>query len=363
MKKIISLMLALAAILSLFSCGGKKYAPVESTEEEKTVIATISYGGDEYEIKYELYRALFLNFREEFDGGDQSFWGKPESAEAKVAINEKILSYAKDLFATIALAKTIGFDAYSKDADDLVYDLIKTSVEGGGNALGYDGDYDAYLASLKEMNLNYSVQTLLYRYSLAYSEILTYYAGDLDPENPLPGASAGFLKYTREDVEAFYYGDDSVRVSVIEMNAEYIPVARIQEIRDEIAKYQNVTGALNYAIGHTSGDPDDILNGVVIGTFSLDSAYYADVTEAAMALSVGETSQPINVVAENENKYWILYAQQKDAEYFNEFYSEIESVYKSQKIGEMLDEVKNGFSEPSYTDEFASLVYSDISMN
>jgi hypothetical protein len=362
MKKIIALILALAAVLSLFSCGEKKYAPIESTEEEKTVIATVTYGGENYEIKYELYRALFLNFSEEFDGGDKTFWDKPESADAKAKINEKILSYAKDLFATIALAKTIGFDAYSKDADDLVYDLIKASVEGGGNALGYGGDYDAYLASLKDMNLNYSVQTLLYRYSLAYSEILTYYAGDLDPENPLPGASAGSLKYTKEDVEEFYYGEDSVRVSVIEMNAEYIPIERIQQIRDEIAKFSNTTGALNYAIGHTSGNPDDILNGVVIGTLSLDSAYYADVTAAAMALSVGETSQPINVVAENENKYWILYAQSKDAEYLNEFYEEVESVYKSQKIGEMLYGVKNGFSEPIYTDAFESLVYSEISM-
>ena len=60
MKKLISLILALAAILSLISCGTSEYPSVDSTEEELRVIMTYSLDSEKYEVKYELYRAFFL---------------------------------------------------------------------------------------------------------------------------------------------------------------------------------------------------------------------------------------------------------------------------------------------------------------
>lgn len=363
MKKILCMIIALATLISLIACSDKnKYPPVESTDEEKKVMMTLKVGDSSYEVKYELYRALFLNFSEEYDGGDKSFWATAASETAKAEINERILSYAKDIFATIEHAKAIGFDAYSKEADELVNEYITTSVDGGGSAVGFEGNYDAYLASLKEMNLNYSVQTLLYRYSIAYEKIITYYAGNIDPDNPTPGATEGNLSYTRDQVKEFYLGESCVRASVIEINAEYIPYDRACEIRDEIAKYTSATAALNYAIGHTSGNPDDILNGVLIGTESLDKAYYSDVIDAAFALGMNETSKVIKISADNEVKYWILYTLEKDEAYFEEFYEGIADVYVSQKIGEKLAEVKSGITKIEYTDAFSSLDLSGVSM-
>ena len=60
MKKLIALLLILAAILTLSSCKKNFYEPVESTELEATTVMTLKYGGRTYEVKYELYRAFFL---------------------------------------------------------------------------------------------------------------------------------------------------------------------------------------------------------------------------------------------------------------------------------------------------------------
>ena len=85
MKKLTSIVLIIAtlalSILSLASCTKNKYAPVESTAEEKKVVMTLSIDSDKYEVKYELYRALFLALRDEVDGGDRSVWSGENKAE------------------------------------------------------------------------------------------------------------------------------------------------------------------------------------------------------------------------------------------------------------------------------------------
>ena len=191
MKKIICLILIIISLFSLGACSDSEFPPVESTDEEARVLMTVRYEKEEYEIRYELYRSLFLNFKTEYDGGDSSFWNRPESAEAKEKINGTIVNFCKDIFAVLHLAKSIGFDPYSKEADKLVEEYISASVNGNSDiAEGYGGDYDAYLESLREMNLNYSVQTLLYRYSIAYDKIVEYYAGSMNADNPMPGDEA-----------------------------------------------------------------------------------------------------------------------------------------------------------------------------
>ena len=91
MKKLTSIVLIIAtlvlSILSLASCTKNKYTPVESTAEEKKVVMTLSIDSDKYEVKYEIYRALFLELRDEVYGGDRSVW----SVENKAEYIEKIL--------------------------------------------------------------------------------------------------------------------------------------------------------------------------------------------------------------------------------------------------------------------------------
>ena len=81
MKKFTALLIIVTLLLSLISCGDEEYPPVQSSELEKQVVMTVEYDGEKYDVKYELYRALFLNLRESVDGGDSSVWSGENKAE------------------------------------------------------------------------------------------------------------------------------------------------------------------------------------------------------------------------------------------------------------------------------------------
>ena len=193
MKKILCLSVVLILLL-ITSCGG--YPAVESTDEENTVLFSITVADSRYDVKYELYRALFLNYKADVDGGDDSVWSGEDSAEYIEKINEIILPMIANIYATINLAESIGIDFSSKKVKKQVDELIEISIEGGSyNGLKVEGagSYDEYLASLKAANHNYSTQILLYHYAIAQTEIAKYYIGTLSEDNITPDATEGHL--------------------------------------------------------------------------------------------------------------------------------------------------------------------------
>ena len=326
---------------------------------------TFELEGEKYELKYELYRALFLNHSESYDGGDKSFWSTAAADGAKAELDAKITSLALDIFTALHLCKKIGYDPYSLDADDKIEEYIKESVEGGSVA-GFDGDYDAYLASLKEMNLNYSVQTLMYRYAIANDKIISYYRGTEDADNPKPDMKDGALEYTESDVRAFYNSDSCARICVITFNAEYTSLDKVQQRRDTIASYTSEEAALGYAVQFTNplGDPEEILKGTVVGKNSMDTAYYSEVAAAAFGLTEGATSAVIPINAESHSEYWIVYKMKKTPEYLESEFDTVEDVYVAQRIGEIVAAAKSSLaSTVKHTDAFTNLDRSKISMD
>ena len=172
----------------------------------------------------------------------------------------------------------------------------------------------------------------------------------------------GAIKYTEQNVRDFYFGNDCVRVSVITVN-HALSLADAQRIRDNVAAKATVTDALNYAISATISDPSDIYNGVVIGKESVDYVFYGDVKSAAFSLAVGEASEVIEISRDIDSSWWILYRTEKSEEHFTECYEEIASAYVSQKIGEILRDVKDGLTESlTETDEYKNLDHTEISM-
>ncbi|MBE6645252.1 MAG: hypothetical protein E7612_07760 [Ruminococcaceae bacterium] len=363
MKKLIALILCLATLLLAVGCKKDKYPEIKSTAEEARVMMSFSIGKETYEMKYELYRALFLNFSGYYDNGDKSFWDKPESKDKLNQLNNKILEYTLDIFAVLHVSKSIGFDPYSKEAEEMISEYIAKSVEGDGDTvIGFGGNYDAYLESIKAANMNYSVQKLLYRYSIAYDKIIAHYQGTSNENNPGENQS-GALVYTPDDVFAFYSGDNAVRISPVVIDATYFTYERAKEIRDEIASAPNTAEALKIAISKTAANESDINNGVVIGTHTLDKAYYTDVTIAAFNIGINETSDVITVVTDTGAEYWILYKREKNDEHFHSHYNTMAGVFASQKIGEIIDAAKTSLNNSrSETSDYKNLKHSGISM-
>ena len=171
MKKVLAVAVALLTLFSVTACAGK-YKPVKSTREEAETVMRFNFDGEEYEVKYELYRALFLNYKNQVDGGDPSVWSGDNSEKYAKEIDALILNRAAEIYSVLAFAGKLGFDPYSKDIEKEISSRIEMSVDGNGaDVVGFGGDYDAYLNSLKEINLNYSVQTLMLRYSIMLEKI------------------------------------------------------------------------------------------------------------------------------------------------------------------------------------------------
>lgn len=361
MKKLIALTLILATLLLFAGCKkeNEKYPAVESTEEEARVMMSFRIGDESYEMKYELYRALFLNLAANYDGGDKSFWDTESSKEALEEINEKILEYTLDIFGVLHVAKSIGFDPYSNEAEEIIADYIETSVEGDGDTIvGFGGDYDAYLNALKEANMNYAAHKLLLRYSIAYDKILAHYSGTVNESNPTE-SEAGALDFTRDDVLSFYNGEDSVRVSLITCYS----LERAETLRAAMLSAPNVTDALELAISMTTSIETEVLDGVVIGTHTLDEAYYSEVTKAAFDMELGSFSDIVNANTDNGKEYWILYKHEKSTDYFDTHYDALIDVFVSQKIGEIIEKAKTSLrASLSESDAYKNLRHSSISM-
>jgi len=343
MKKIIALLIALASLFTLISCGGSDYPPQKSSDEEARVVMSVSFENKTYEIKYELYRALFLSVHKEVDGGDISVWSGINKSEYIEAVDEIIKDKVAEIYAAIHIASKIGVNVYSSDFDKKVKEYIKTSVEGGyigqTEIEGFGGDYDKYLESLKKMGLNYSVQDLMIRYSLATEEIYKHYAGTLDTEEFLENAVSGALKYTKDDVLTFYNSADCVRVIRAFLPKQYFTSDRAESIRDTIAEkaVKSEAEVASYIIGQTTTGATDIKNGEIIAMHNLDKQYYSELIKCAFELDAFEVSEVININTGYEDAYVILYRTVKTNDHFEECYDSIARAYVQNEIGKIID--------------------------
>ena len=362
MKKIIPIIIILSLCLSLFACGND-YKPVESTREEKEVMFTMSADGKSYDVAYELYRALFLQYKSDVDGGNAEVWCGESKDEYIAEIDEIIFSRIAEIYSILHLCEKEGIDLYSDVVEETINDYIKVSVEGGsidGTPVeGFGGDYDAYLDHLKDSYINYSVQTLLYRYSIAYLMLEDHYTAKVSGDN---------ITYTREDVKAFYDGEECVRVleaflsTTTETDKLINTPERAQRFRDGVAQQSGAYDVGTYMIGNTLAG-EGLRDGMVIGKYSLDPAYYAELTEAAFSLSVGDTSEVIEVITGSNNGYYILYRTSKDDEHFEKCYEEIEATYILNLIGKDVSDVAESLKGSiARTDAFNNLNRAEISM-
>ena len=366
MKKIIAFfLLIIMSLTATVSCGEEYYEPVASTEEEAKTVFTLSFGGESFDVKYELYRALFLTVKGEVDGGDSSVWEGEGKAEYVKRANELVFARLTEIYSIFSLAKEIGIDVYSKEYNNDVNEIIKVSVDGGmiseGNYTGFSGDYEKYLASLKEMNLNYSVQDLLIRYTLATDAVYYYYAGNVNND-----ATLGKLQYTRDDVYNFYTNEEEcVRVYQLYLSllTTSYTESSIQTLRDRIASVNTEEDVISIMIG-SSVSGTDIENGKIIGKYNLDSLYYSQLTEAAFSLSYYKTSSPIRISTSVDDGYYVIYRTRKSDEHFNACYDEIAKVYVENKIGEIISKRAGDLlATITESDFYKTIEHSKISMD
>jgi hypothetical protein len=332
----------ITSLLSLSACGSK-YEPVESSSEEKRTVMTISYEGEKYEVAYELYRAFFLQLKSSVDGGDESVWTAENKNKYIEEIDKLICLRICEIYAVFHLCEMADINPFSNKFDDKIEEYIEIAVEGGvinGEVYkGFEGDYNAYLNSLKEMNLNYSVQALLLRYQLALEELAIHYMGNITDGDLTDGAELGEIKYTKEDVESFYFDPESSRrVFLAYLDERYFTAERAQQIRDTIASKPDELSVKNYIAGFTLGTPTS----EIVGRYTYDKFYYSEFTDCAFSLDVGETGPVITLKTDEFDGYIIVYRTQATEEYFNSNYANVVNSYLYSEFGEVVESASSG---------------------
>lgn len=365
MKRLIALLLMIAALFALSGCDDDgEYPPVESTEKEATVLFTMHIGDKEYDVRYELYRAFFLTHKNEIDGGDSSVWSSEGADEYIRRMNALIIPKIADIYSTIYICEQTGFDLDSDEVDEKIDTYIKESIEGGVHdsvqIQGY-GSYESYLAALRELNLNYSVQILLYKYAIAQDVIDEYYIGTLNEDNFTPDGTVGKLEYTETGVRAFYESAECALVYqgfVQQMFGKESAIKWRADIMEKAERGVNVGAAM---VGKNIASTDVP---TVIGKHSLDVTYYSELTNAVFSLDVGQFSDIIEVNTGYENGYFIIYREEKTNSYFTDNYRDIVKVYLDNEIGELIAGAKDKLlSDIEYTDAYGVLEHGNISMD
>ena len=358
LSAILLILLVFTNMLCLSSCSDEKYEPVESTAEEKRTVMKISYDKEKYEIPYELYRAFFLQLKPIVDNGNQDVWGGLDKNTYIEKIDALISSRIADIYSVFHLCEKEGINVYSKEFDDKIYQHIKVAVEGGaidGTVYaGFGGDYDKYLLSLKEMNMNYSVQALLIRYQLAFEKLAIHYMGNI--EN---GADLGKMTFTKEDISAFYNDDQkSRRIICLYLDSTYFSKASAENKRENIAACKDEKAVTSY-IGSINGSP--IIE--VIGKNTYDKFYYSELTEAAFSLNEGEASRVISLRTEDFDGYVIAYRLEKLPEFLDSSYDSVVSSYLYDRFGEIIQSTADNINNAiSYTDTLKNLDRTAIRM-
>ena len=204
------------------------------------------------------------------------------------------------------------------------------------------------------------------RYAIAIDAIDTYYIGTASSDDVDINLTVGSIKYTEEDVRDFYFSDDCVRVLRANFQKEisYTPLERAEKLKDKLTEAaaskqtleEKETAVFNAIV--SSGlysNTAEIKNGYVIGRYNLENSYYGGMTKAAMDLEVGEVSEPIDVVSDVENSYYILYCTYKSEEHFSANYESIKYVFLMNYVGEISHGVALELKD--------SLVYTDVLNN
>jgi hypothetical protein len=258
------------------------------------------------------------------------------------------------------MAKKVGIDIYDNKHDKLCREYIKAAVDGDDVFKGFGGDYEAYLAALKKMNLNYSVQELFIRYEIARGEINEYYAGDA----ATGGLDKGHVSYTDEDILSFYESDEeSRRVYNVYLPSDAFTEARAKEIRDTMASMSGDDSVAWYIMNFsTATDVGDLAE--LVGRYSSDTFYFGEVTDAAFTLSEGECSEPILTRTDELDGYTIVYRCEKTDEFFEIYEEYVRAVYVQNEIGRIFEKTARGLYESAvYSKNYNSIVHSEIGMD
>ncbi|MBQ8641280.1 MAG: peptidylprolyl isomerase [Clostridia bacterium] len=289
---------ALSVSLLFSGCGSDALA---STSEELTPVMTI----DGYEVPYELYRYVAMNYKNQYEAGlDESaaaeLWLGDEGKALIGELESNTIDTLKNLYATLSLAADYGLTPDSALINESVSTMMDEIYE------SYENDTDVYLESLKPYYMNDSV----YRF-LTQDEVLTqelFYAmlnsGDIISDETL----------LREMIES----DAFIRVKQILIAADNGNSAEANRAKADELHEKLESGADFETLLQEYGEDLYMFNNSD-GYYIIRGNRYEAFEEAAFSLDAGEYSD----VVETEAGFSILMRYDKEADYLETHFDDL----------------------------------------
>lgn len=293
-------------ILSLASCQGEN-SPIESSEEDLRTVMTI----DGYEVPYEQFRYFFMNFKDQYENGDEDVWNKEGAEEVKKELDDSIVNALRGVYAVIDLCKDYDISMDDKDVKEGTQAKIDETVA------SYGGSKE-YTAALKENYMTDSVYRFLVSVDLCENKL---YNALLD------------LKVIDDSNEAALEninGPDFIRtIQILIKNDAGDDVEENRKTAGELLERINNGEDFDTLIGRYSED----LSMTPDGYYSTHLELIEEYEKAALELEIGEVSDVVETYA----GFHIIKRLQKEEQYITEHFDELRIQYLTSAFYSMLE--------------------------
>lgn len=341
--RIISCLLCILTALGLMtSCAKEKTrinedgTPIiEPSEDDLKVVMTI----DGYEITYDIYRYFFLNYKAQYDEGNESVWNDTEVGEKlRAAHRETVLESIRGVVAMQKLAEKADLTLES--------DVIKNAVTSAVlEMFAYVGnDVSKYKEELASQNLT----DRAFRYITGVFE--------LQSRSYLLSGDSGIVDLS-----------DAAVLNAINDENEFACVKQIlirnDEGDDKEENYRRAQYALSriekgesFEIVMSDLGEDKDLKNQGDGYYFTHYEYLEEFEEAAFALEIGEISD----IVETDVGYSIIKRYPKSSEYIEKYYNDLKNSYSLASYYRAEDEVMAALPEPVFGDIYTLLTIENV---
>lgn len=333
-----ALALVLILVLPIFTaCSNSKEIDdsgipnIEPTEDDLRVVLTI----DGFDITYDVYRYFFMQYKNEYDAGDDTVWSDPEIGEKlQEAHRETVLTTLKRLVAIQKLAKKADLSVNASVIEDLVDDEVRTLYESA------DSNLSKYKKMLEDGYLTHHA----YRYITAVEM--------LESRTYMLSEQYNIVDSSNESALAAIRGDEFVCVKhvLIKMDEGDSKEENLKKAEEILALAQSGTD-FDSLIDKYSEDRD--IRNLNDGYYITHYQFVEEFEDAAFALEEGEISGIVNT----DVGYSIIKKYPKDDSYINAHFSDFKSYYLLSQFHRAVENTTNELPDPVYGD-----VYSLISV-
>ncbi len=292
----------------------------ESTEEERTPVLTV---GDN-EVPFEVYRYFFMNYKAEYDKGDEKYWsGESVDKEATLAaIKEKTVSAIHRCYATFELCEEYGIDPFSAENDKIVDETVSSYIkdEFGGKK--------EYLDSIESVYMTDAV----------FRFVLRRFECDRQLNDKL--IASGAIK-TDDDTVLLAIKDTKIfcraKQVLVKNDLGEDPAANLERAKAALNALSLGTD-FDTVVAKYGEDTEMIINPT--GYYFTHNELIEEFEEAAFALEIGERSG----IIESHIGYHIIERLEVDASYVKENFDDLKTSYLTWKYQEAVEAKMNKMS-------------------